>query len=55
MDGNLVVTFGEIDFGENLRSPQDVCDVGDVGERVVVWLGDGIQPTVVPAWPVGSI
>ena len=47
--GDLIVTFQEVQLREDFRPMKIGCDVGDVGERVMVRVCQHVQVPVVTA------
>ena len=50
--GDLVVSFSEVQLGENLGTVEEGRNVAYVGQRVVVALRDVVEASIVSAGPV---
>ena len=49
MHGDLLVALQEVQFGEYLHPVEVGGDVCDVGQRVVVWLRDHVETSIIAA------
>ena len=54
-DWYLEVALQKIQLGENTGCTNPGCQIRDVRHRIVVWLCDKVEASVISAWSPGAI